>query len=72
MEEGGGEELGTARAESGCGGSERGSSPAKGARQLSSPRSVPCVLTVSLSIPALATSKCLVQVCLANALFLAL
>uniref|UniRef100_A0A8C9FUQ1 Cilia and flagella associated protein 92 (putative) n=1 Tax=Pavo cristatus TaxID=9049 RepID=A0A8C9FUQ1_PAVCR len=64
MEEGGGEELaepGTARTESSCGSSERGSSPAEGARQLSSPRTVPCVLTVSLAIPALATSKDLAQ-----------
>ncbi|XP_072203548.1 uncharacterized protein CFAP92 [Excalfactoria chinensis] len=60
MEEGGGPELaelGTACAESSCGSSERGSSPSGDERQLSSPHVVPCVLTVSLAIPALATKQ---------------
>ncbi|XP_015730197.1 uncharacterized protein KIAA1257 homolog isoform X3 [Coturnix japonica] len=60
MEEGGGQELaelGTARAESSCGSSERGSSPSAGERQLSSPHVVPCVLTVSLAIPTLASKQ---------------
>lgn len=64
MEEGGGQELaelGTARAESSCGRSDRGSSPSAGERQLSSPHVVPCVLTVSLAIPTLASSEFLAQ-----------
>ncbi|XP_031464661.1 uncharacterized protein KIAA1257 homolog isoform X5 [Phasianus colchicus] len=54
MEEGGGEELG---AGSSPPGSERGSSPAGSERQPSSARCAPCVLTVSLAIPALATKQ---------------
>ena len=52
------EELG---AGSSCASSERGSSPAGGAGQPSSTRRAPCVLTVSLAIPASATSKFLAQ-----------
>lgn len=61
MEEGGGEELAELGAGSSCASSERGSSPAGGARQPSGTRHVPCVLTVSLAIPALAASKYLAQ-----------
>ncbi|XP_052534435.1 uncharacterized protein CFAP92 isoform X5 [Tympanuchus pallidicinctus] len=58
MEEGGAqEELAELGAGSSCASSERGSSPAGGARQPSGTHRVPCVLTLSLAIPALAAKQ---------------